>query len=162
MLSLAKRSRRQPDDRRGAVAVEFAVIAPVLVTIMLGMIELNRVFDAQNLLTSAVREGARMASMDRERISQQGQTMNDLVTSTVKTFLGANGFAPDDVDVSIHFPDDPATDFDLDDPANELELFEVSVKVDYSDVSFMPVDSGADAPMTGAIVFRNGRALLSN
>ena len=36
------------ESRRGVVAVEFAVIAPILVTILLGMLEMNRAFDTQN------------------------------------------------------------------------------------------------------------------
>ena len=39
---------------------------------------------------------------------------------------------------------------DLDDPANDLKLFEVKVSVDWSDVSMMPVGAGQDSVMTAS------------
>ena len=46
--------------RRGAAAVEFAVVAPVLVAIMMGLIQSGRGYEAKNLLAGAAREGAAM------------------------------------------------------------------------------------------------------
>jgi Flp pilus assembly protein TadG len=50
--------------RTGAAVVEFAVVAPVLILVLLGMIECGRMIMVQQALTSAVREGARTASVD--------------------------------------------------------------------------------------------------
>ena len=36
--------------RNGAVAVELAIVAPVLMAMTMGMVELTAIFDAQNLL----------------------------------------------------------------------------------------------------------------
>ena len=55
---MRKRKNTRRDQRRGAVAVEFAVIAPVFLAIALGIIEVGRVVEAQNLLETAAREGA--------------------------------------------------------------------------------------------------------
>jgi len=52
--------RRWRNDRRGAAAVEFAVVAPILVTIMMGLIQSGRGYEAKNLLEGAAREGARL------------------------------------------------------------------------------------------------------
>lgn len=44
---------------RGAVAVEMAVLLPLLLLILIGTMEFGRVFNVQNSLTQAAREGAR-------------------------------------------------------------------------------------------------------
>jgi Flp pilus assembly protein TadG len=51
----------RPEDRRGASAVEFAVVAPFLFLTLVGMIEVGRVMMIQHLLTASAREGAREA-----------------------------------------------------------------------------------------------------
>jgi len=50
-------------DDRGAAAVEFALVLPVLVLLLFGIIEFGLVFDAQLTITHAAREGARVASV---------------------------------------------------------------------------------------------------
>jgi Flp pilus assembly protein TadG len=55
--------RRRDGGRRGAAVVEFAVVSPVLLLILLGMIECGRMIMVQQALTTAVREGARAASL---------------------------------------------------------------------------------------------------
>lgn len=44
---------------RGAAAVEFALVFPMLVLVLIGIVEYGSVFNAQLMLTSAAREGAR-------------------------------------------------------------------------------------------------------
>ncbi|MFD5276608.1 TadE/TadG family type IV pilus assembly protein [Pseudarthrobacter sp. NPDC058362] len=48
---------------RGAVAVEMAFILPLLLLILIGTMEFGRVFNIQNSLTQAAREGARHAAI---------------------------------------------------------------------------------------------------
>ena len=48
----------------GATAVEFAVVSPILFLMIFGMIEYGRMIMVQQILTSATREGARMAGLD--------------------------------------------------------------------------------------------------
>ncbi len=153
--------RKQQQQRRGAVAVEFAFIAPVLLTITLGMIELTRVYDAQYLLQSAAREGARFASMDRDGLLGEGQSTNDKLTSDVTNFLASSGIASENIEVNILDHNDPTQTFDLDNPANDLKLFEVEITVPYSNVSFTPVSTANDYGLSASIVFRNGRATMS-
>lgn len=50
---------------RGAAALEFALIVPVLLLLVLGIIEFGFMFQAQLALTHAAREGARMASVGK-------------------------------------------------------------------------------------------------
>ncbi len=147
---------------RGAVAVEFAVVAPVLIAVMLGMATVNRTLEAQNLLATAAREGARFAAMDREGMPGDHQNGNVKLQNDVKNFLASNGIDRDAVTVEVKDHEAPTLDFDIDDPANDLRLFEVQVSVDFSAISYTPVDGASDYAMTAAVVFRNGRATLSD
>ena len=51
-------SRSKRDDR-GAAMVEFAIVLPVLLLILLGIIEFGRAYNAQVSIQAAAREGAR-------------------------------------------------------------------------------------------------------
>lgn len=58
------RRRRPTEDRRRAGAiVEFAVILPLLLMILFGIIEFGYVFMVRQSLQHAAREGARLASL---------------------------------------------------------------------------------------------------
>jgi Flp pilus assembly protein TadG len=46
-------------DERGAAAVEFAIIAPVLILLLFGIVEYGFMFDAQLQVTGAARQAAR-------------------------------------------------------------------------------------------------------
>ena len=48
----------------GAVAVEFALILPVLILIVLGIIEFGFAFNTQIALTQAAREGVRVEALE--------------------------------------------------------------------------------------------------
>jgi TadE-like protein len=48
---------------KGAVAVEMAIVLPLLLLILLGIIEFGRVLNVQVSLTQAAREGARYAAI---------------------------------------------------------------------------------------------------
>jgi Flp pilus assembly protein TadG len=55
------RVRRREDRRLGAAAVEMAMISPVFLALVLGMIETSRLGMASQLITTAAREGCRVA-----------------------------------------------------------------------------------------------------
>lgn len=59
-------------NQSGASAVEFAIILPILMTLLLGIIEFSYLFNQQISLTQAAREGA------REYALHQGTTGFDL------------------------------------------------------------------------------------
>lgn len=50
-------------DDRGSQAVEFAILVPVLLLILLGIVTFGFVFNAQITVTQAAREGARFAAI---------------------------------------------------------------------------------------------------
>lgn len=67
---------------RGQALVETALVLPVLLTMMLGIFGLGRVFNAQLVLTNASREGARLGAL--------GQT-DEVIQQTVYHYLGGAG-----------------------------------------------------------------------
>lgn len=50
-------------NERGAVAVELAIVLPLLLMLLIGIIEFGRVFNVQISLSQAAREGARYAAV---------------------------------------------------------------------------------------------------
>lgn len=50
-------------SERGAAAVEFAILAPVLVMLLLGIMEFGRAYNAQASLSAAAREGVRVMAV---------------------------------------------------------------------------------------------------
>ena len=94
LVRLQKPCRLCRKKRRGAAAVEFAVVAPLFFLMIFGMIEFGRMIMVQQLLTNASREGARLGVLD-------GSTMADVRTS-VKNYLEnvtVTGVTDDDIDI---------------------------------------------------------------
>lgn len=151
------RKRKKREQRKGAVTVEFAVVAPIFLSIMLGVHEASKMYNTQNHLATAAREGARIAAMDREGVLQDGQTTNEKVVSDVKSFLENNGISTDNIEVNITDDEDADVDFDLDDPDNEYELFAVRIELPYGN-SYVP---GVEGTYLGSkVVFRNARSTI--
>ena len=77
---------RRHDNERGAALVEFALILPILVMFVFGIIEFGRLYSARIQLTSAVREGARAAALGADPVAA--------------TNAGAPGLKASDITVS--------------------------------------------------------------
>ncbi|MFO0879458.1 MAG: TadE/TadG family type IV pilus assembly protein [Gemmataceae bacterium] len=68
------RTQRGTSRTRGIAALEFALVMPLLVTILVGLWEVGRLIQLQQMLSNAAREGARLAA--------QSQTINSTGTPT--------------------------------------------------------------------------------
>lgn len=53
-------------SERGAAAVEFAIVVPVLITLLLGIMEFSRAYNAQASLSAAAREGVRVMAITND------------------------------------------------------------------------------------------------
>jgi Flp pilus assembly protein TadG len=76
----------------GAALVEFAIVLPVLLLLVFGIIDLGRLLYTYNNLTSAVREGARLAAVQQDPTTGASQqAVRDRVTQYVVSFGGNAG-----------------------------------------------------------------------
>lgn len=106
--------------RRGAALVEFAIVAPVLLLLVMGMIEYGRLVMVQQVITNASREGARQGTLE-------GATTAS-VTTTVNQFLAASRIHGAVVTVTPNPPSSAAF-------GNPVT---VAVQVPFSEVSWLP------------------------
>ena len=72
-------AQRQERDQRGAAAVEFALVVPVLLLILFGMIWTGFVFSDHLSATNAVREGARYGAAADASSSSWATSVRDRV-----------------------------------------------------------------------------------
>ena len=56
-------------DERGAAVVEFALILPILILFVFGIVEFGRAYSARIELTGAVRDGARAVALGKDGIA---------------------------------------------------------------------------------------------
>ena len=56
----------KPSDDRGAAAVEFALIVPLLLLLVLGIAEFGRAYNIQTTISGAAREGARAMALQND------------------------------------------------------------------------------------------------
>lgn len=54
----------RPDLDRGAAAVEFALVLPVLLLLLFGIAEFGRLYNIQTSITAAARQGARVMALN--------------------------------------------------------------------------------------------------
>ncbi len=104
-------TQRPPGDGardRGAVAVEFALLLPVLLLIVFGIIDFGRALNAQITITQAAREGARLAALgdtiaqvqSRATTAANGLSVNVNVKQACAPGAGAQGL---DADVQVTY-----------------------------------------------------------
>ena len=121
---MSRSFRRQ----RGAAAVEFAVVAPVFVLLIFGMIEYGRMVMVQQMLTNASREGARRAVLE-------GATETD-VRTVVRNYLTPANIPIASGDITIQIGDPPVAA--ALDSAEFGDPIHVSVGVNFGSVSWLP------------------------
>lgn len=81
----SKGGRHRGTHQRGTALVEFALVVPMLLVLLFGIIEWGRALQAMALVTNASREGARRASV--------GDT-DTQVQDAVSTYLQSSGLRP--------------------------------------------------------------------
>ena len=63
-------------SERGAVAVEFAILAPLLIMILLGVAEFGRAYNVQISLSNAAREGVRVMAINNNQTAAKAAVKN--------------------------------------------------------------------------------------
>jgi hypothetical protein len=95
-MATLTRSRRASSER-GAELIEFALVFPMLLLVMLGIVDFGFLFQRYEVVTNAAREGARVAILagydedDVEARVQQFLTASGLTGTPVTTVYPAAG-----------------------------------------------------------------------
>jgi Flp pilus assembly protein TadG len=147
------------NDRRGTATVEFAVIAPIFLLLVLGTWEMGTAVRASNNLTAAVREGGRLASMDFTGSLAVNQTANQKVEQDIRAFLNASGLPGSQATITITFAEGSSagTTFDLGNTDNYLSLFRIKATIPFSAVSLFPNKIMQGTTLKAELVTRRGR-----
>lgn len=119
---------------RGATAVEFALLLPVLLLVVFGIVDFGRALNAQITLTQAAREGARLTALNAPNVVSRTQA-------------AATGLSPVAVTVSSSCP------------AGATQTSEAVVQVSYSFSFITPVS--AIAALFGGSGFGSGLTLTA-
>jgi len=82
---------------RGQSVLELALILPILLMLVFGIAEFGRAWMTLNVLTGAVREGARIASVTPDIYDNQSQI---LVQRVVEQYLATANITPEYVRIS--------------------------------------------------------------
>ena len=101
--SVVRQTNQRP-GRQGAAAVEFAVVLPLFLLLLAGIIEFGQVFRIQHALSNACRRGARSAIVE-------GATASVLKQKVKQQCNRSFGVSEADVSVEISVNGDP--NFDL-------------------------------------------------
>ncbi len=88
----------EPRSHRGQALVEFALVLPLLVLLLVGILDVGRLVYAYHTANNAAREGGRQAIVDQTQSHIQQRAAGHAV---------ALGIDADDVDVDYRQPDDP-------------------------------------------------------
>ena len=90
---MTRRIRKNLRRRSGQALVEFALILPVLLLVLLATVEFGRMCTAQNAVTNAAREGVRLGVL---------ATSDDAdVQATVTSLLSSAGMNTDNVAITV-------------------------------------------------------------
>ena len=105
---MASVKRRCHDS--GAAAVEFALLAPVLLLLLIGIVEFGRVYNAQVTVTAAAREGAREMAVRNDltaaidRVMAAAPALNPALSAGQISIIPADCQAGNDVSVEVTYP----------------------------------------------------------
>lgn len=85
-------------NEKGQSLVEFALVLPILLLLVLGMLEYGWMLNAKISVTGAAREGARASSVVGKANSSQAY---DKAFAAANAYMGAGTFAAGDVTVTV-------------------------------------------------------------
>ena len=127
--------------RQGAALMECAITLPVLMTLVLGILEIGAALRASTILQSACRESSTLVSADYRYIVAAGQTPNEKLEQDLRNLVSASGIPGGDLIVTLVHADGANMNdvFDLSDRGNDLQLIRIEIQLPYSSVSLFPV-----------------------
>ena len=95
-------------QEHGQSLVEFALILPVFIFVLFGIMEFGRLWEMSNVMTSAAREGARVAAIAENSAEQARAAAQNIldagnVTDATVSVSGPNGASEVSVVVTVEY-----------------------------------------------------------
>lgn len=137
------------EQRRGAAMVEMAVVMPIFVTLVFGIIEFGQAFMVMQLINNAAREGGREAIVNG--------SSNTSVTQVIQDNLVATGVDPVDVTIAITVTEEtgnPSAGNEVAN-ANKRDLCTINVSIPFSAVSYITGSYLDSVPLRGQVAMRH-------
>lgn len=127
---------RTSQRRHGAAAVEFAIILPFLLLLLLGIWEVGRIVQVKQIVSNAAREGARAASTGTKDFDQ--------VKAIIETYLTNSGVDP--TGITVELTNATSGSGPADDPtqADQLDLLQIFVSLPVDNVRWLALDQVSD------------------
>lgn len=97
---------RRQHDEKGAAMVEFAIILPVLLMLVVGIIEFGRAYNTQVSIQAAAREGARELALRRSAADVESRTRAAAPSITIDSISQAGCPASGDGQASVAITED--------------------------------------------------------
>ena len=144
------RLHKKLEARRGTALVEMALVLPIFLLVVLGIIEFGRAMMVANMVTNAAREGARLAVID-------GNTNTDVENAITSFLQQAINVAPGDVSITISIAAAPGNPDPLNQVANAepRDLINILIGVPYDKVSYIPGDYLSGKTLKGRAAMRH-------
>lgn len=148
-LKSGRAPSKSSEPRRGVAMVETALVLPIMMMVILGVVEFGRAFMVCQLLTNSAREGGRLAVL-------QGTSTADVVTE-VQTLVNKT-VGVDTADVQVEVTVTPYgtttehTDLSI---AKKRDLCDIRVTVGYDQVSFVPIKWLTGVNLVGQAAMRH-------
>ncbi len=129
-----KRQKRQQQDqrRRGATVVEMALVLPLFVAVVLGIVEFGRSMAVGQVVTNAAREGARLAVIEGTTNADVEQRVLDFLNAAINVDAAQ-------VNLSITVTPAPGNTTSTNEVADaqQSDLVQVRVEIPFNEVSYV-------------------------
>ncbi len=100
---MSKNPKRSRAGERGQALVEFALILPVILLVMVGMLEFARAWNLHQVMTDAAREGARRAAVHDPDVTKPQTT--DSVYKAMWNYVAQAGYDPQYANMGVDLKD---------------------------------------------------------
>ena len=94
-------------NRKGQALIEFALVLPLVLLLVVGMLEFARAWNLHQVMTDAVREGARRAVLADDTVCPGGAASMDSVKAPMWRYVAQAGYNPSYATMTVS----PAADF---------------------------------------------------
>jgi Flp pilus assembly protein TadG len=157
--SSRRRSTLARSDRRGTYIVEFALVFPVFMTFLMGLVEFGHANLVINSLHNAARIGARMGTVNDVTNAQVTTRVQQVVGSAIRTtnvtvlIKDASSFETGTLNpTSVNYSSLPDITLKT---AEASQMFLVRVTVPYNQVALLPPFWAKNLTLSGQSVMRH-------